>query len=115
MPNTACEGGTATKLFSMISNYCPRVNLATVQRKYFNESKGVVVWRRCAIIYILLFLLGVQMVHQLVVPEYNSVELEVVSKLVLFNCRGFVTLYLMFIFICVCIVCRYYCLAAASV
>ena len=41
------------------------------------------------IIYIiLLFLLGVQMVHQLVVPEYNSVELEVVSKLVQFNCRG---------------------------
>lgn len=41
------------------------------------------------IIYIiLLFLLGVQMVHQLVVQEYNSVELEVVSKLVLFDCRG---------------------------
>ena len=55
------------------------------------------------------------MVHQLVVPEYNSVELEVVSKLALLNCRGVFTLYLMFIFICVCIVCRYYCLAAASV
>ena len=40
MPNTVCGTGTATKLFTMISNYCPHVNLATVQRKYFNESKG---------------------------------------------------------------------------
>lgn len=40
MPNTACEGDSATNLFHKISNYCPRVNLATVQRKYFNEGKG---------------------------------------------------------------------------
>lgn len=40
MPSTASEGSTATKLFTMITNYCPHVNLATVQRKYFNESKG---------------------------------------------------------------------------
>jgi DNA mismatch repair protein MSH4 len=62
MPNTVCEGATATKLYTMISNYCPHVNLATVQRKYFNESKGL------------------QMVRQLVVPEYNSVELEISAK-----------------------------------
>ena len=40
MPTTACEGGTATKLFNLISNHCLHANLATVQRKYFNESKG---------------------------------------------------------------------------
>ncbi|XP_019848959.1 PREDICTED: mutS protein homolog 4 isoform X2 [Amphimedon queenslandica] len=42
MPNTACE--------------------ATVQRKYFNEGKGL------------------QMVRQFVVSDYNSVELEIVTK-----------------------------------
>ena len=40
MPNTACEGDSTTNLFHKISNYCPHVNLATVQRKYFNEGKG---------------------------------------------------------------------------
>ena len=40
MPNTACEGGNMTKLFKMVSDQVPSANLATVQRKYFNETKG---------------------------------------------------------------------------
>ena len=40
MPNTVCEGTTVTKLFKMVTNHCPQANLATVQRKYFNEGKG---------------------------------------------------------------------------
>jgi len=40
MPNTACEAGNMTKLFQLISEQFPDTNLATVQRKYFNESKG---------------------------------------------------------------------------
>ena len=41
MPNTACEGGNMTKLFQLISEQFNDTNLATVQRKYFNESKGM--------------------------------------------------------------------------
>ena len=41
MPNTVCEGTTVTKLFKMVTNHCPQANLATVQRKYFNEGKGL--------------------------------------------------------------------------
>lgn len=41
MPNTACEAGNMTKLFQLISEQFTDTNMATVQRKYFNESKGV--------------------------------------------------------------------------
>ena len=41
MPNTACEAGNTTKLFQLISEQFNDTNLATVQRKYFNESKGI--------------------------------------------------------------------------
>ena len=40
MPSTACEAGKMTKLFKLILEQLPSVNLATVQRKYFNENKG---------------------------------------------------------------------------
>ena len=40
MPNTACEGGNMTKLFKLTGEQFPESNLATVQRKYFNETKG---------------------------------------------------------------------------
>ena len=40
MPSTACEGGKMTKLFKLILDQLPSVNVATVQRKYFNENKG---------------------------------------------------------------------------
>lgn len=47
MPSTACEGGVETKLFSLIRDLMPNANLATVQRKYFNESKGLLIIRVC--------------------------------------------------------------------
>lgn len=40
MPNTACENGKMTELFKFLGDQVPGANLATVQRKYFNESKG---------------------------------------------------------------------------
>ena len=40
MPNTVCDGSSVTKLFNIISSQCSNANIATVQRKYFNENKG---------------------------------------------------------------------------
>ncbi|CAH1773969.1 unnamed protein product [Owenia fusiformis] len=62
MPSTACENGNMTKLFKLISDQFTNTNIATVQRKYFNEEKGL------------------QYIKQLCVPEYNTVEMEVASK-----------------------------------
>ena len=41
MPNTACENGNVSILYQKISTHFQDVNLVTVQRKYFNESKGI--------------------------------------------------------------------------
>ena len=41
MPNTACDGGNMTKLFKLVGEQFPETNLTTVQRKYFNETKGL--------------------------------------------------------------------------
>ena len=40
MPNTACDGANVTRLYKMIGDQFPTSNLVTVQRKYFNETKG---------------------------------------------------------------------------
>ena len=40
LPNTVCEGGNKTKLYELLSDHYDETNLTTVQRKYFNESKG---------------------------------------------------------------------------
>ena len=40
MPNTACENGNMTKMFKLISTQYQNTNIATIQRKYFNESRG---------------------------------------------------------------------------
>lgn len=42
MPNTSCESGNATKLFQLISDQFQATNMSTVQRKYFNETRGFV-------------------------------------------------------------------------
>ncbi|XP_073245789.1 mutS protein homolog 4-like [Porites lutea] len=62
MPNTACENGNMSTLFKLLSDQLPYTNLSAVQRKYFNEAKGL------------------EYVKQLCVPEYNTVEMEVASK-----------------------------------
>lgn len=40
MPNTACENGAMTKLFKLVTHQFQNSNVSTVQRKYFNETKG---------------------------------------------------------------------------
>uniref|UniRef100_T1IXC0 DNA mismatch repair proteins mutS family domain-containing protein n=1 Tax=Strigamia maritima TaxID=126957 RepID=T1IXC0_STRMM len=62
MPNTACENGAMSKLFRQVSNQFSNTTITTVQRKYFNETKGL------------------QYVKDLCVPEYKGVELEIASK-----------------------------------
>lgn len=62
MPNTACENGNMSTLFKLLSDQLPYTNLSAVQRKYFNEAKGL------------------EYVKQLCLPEYNTVEMEVASK-----------------------------------
>ncbi|XP_062834207.1 mutS protein homolog 4 isoform X3 [Anolis carolinensis] len=62
MSNTACDTGNATKLFSLITENFRNVTFTTVQRKYFNESKGL------------------EYIEQLCIPEYSTVLMEVQSK-----------------------------------
>ncbi|KAK3734853.1 hypothetical protein QZH41_017561, partial [Actinostola sp. cb2023] len=62
MPNTACENGNMSKLFKLLSEQFLYTNLATVQRKYFNETQGL------------------EEIRHLCAPEYNTVEMEVSSK-----------------------------------
>ena len=40
MPTTACENGKLSTLFEAVSE-SNQLNLTTVQRKYFNETKGL--------------------------------------------------------------------------
>ena len=42
MPSTAYENSNMTKLFKIISDQYQNTNIAAVQRKYFNETKGTV-------------------------------------------------------------------------
>ncbi|KAI8513853.1 MutS protein msh4 [Branchiostoma belcheri] len=79
MPNTACENGNMTKLFKLISDNFNNTNISTVQRKYFNETKGL------------------QYVRQLCVPEFNSIEMEVASKYYSLACTAALLKYVEFI------------------
>lgn len=62
MPNTACENGAMTKLFKLVTHQFQNSNVSTVQRKYFNETKGL------------------QFVKQLCVSDFNSVVMELTTK-----------------------------------
>ncbi|KAL8565438.1 hypothetical protein ACOMHN_049415 [Nucella lapillus] len=64
LPNTACENGNATKLFQIISDEFQHTTLSTVQRRYFNETKGL------------------QYINQLCLHDYRTVEMEVSAKYV---------------------------------
>ncbi|XP_022081598.1 mutS protein homolog 4-like isoform X1 [Acanthaster planci] len=61
MPVTACEG-SMTKLFKLITDNFPNTSIATVQRKYFNETKGL------------------QYIKHLCVSDFSAVEMEITSK-----------------------------------
>ncbi|MEE6494700.1 hypothetical protein FKM82_001853 [Ascaphus truei] len=62
MSNTACDRGNATKLFSLITENFKNVSFTTVQRKYFNETKGL------------------EYIEQLCASEFSTVVMEVQSK-----------------------------------
>ncbi|XP_078529538.1 mutS protein homolog 4 [Lissotriton helveticus] len=62
MSNTACDKGNATKLFELIAENFKNVTFTTVQRKYFNETKGL------------------ESIEQLCTPEFSTVIMEVQSK-----------------------------------
>ncbi|KAK3778298.1 hypothetical protein RRG08_016762 [Elysia crispata] len=61
VPNTLWES-SSNKLFSLISDHFPTVTVSSVQRRYFNESKGL------------------QCVKHLCATEYKSIELQISTK-----------------------------------
>ncbi|XP_043855264.1 mutS protein homolog 4 [Dromiciops gliroides] len=62
MSNTACVSGNSTKLFTLITENFKNVTFTTIQRKYFNESKGL------------------EYIEQLCTAEFSTVLMEVQSK-----------------------------------
>uniref|UniRef100_A0A8C2TV68 MutS homolog 4 n=1 Tax=Coturnix japonica TaxID=93934 RepID=A0A8C2TV68_COTJA len=62
MSNTSCEAGNATKLFALITEHFKNVTFTTVQRKYFNETKGL------------------EYIEQLCASEFSTVFMEIQSK-----------------------------------
>ncbi|XP_064003606.1 mutS protein homolog 4 isoform X8 [Pogoniulus pusillus] len=62
MSNTACDPGSTTKLFSLITEHFKNVTFTTVQRKYFNEAKGL------------------EYIEQLCASEFGTILMEVQSK-----------------------------------
>ncbi|XP_075688973.1 mutS protein homolog 4 isoform X3 [Rhinoderma darwinii] len=62
MPNTACESGKNIEMFRLINENFKDVSFTTVQRKYFNETKGL------------------EYIEQLCAPEFSTVLMEIKSK-----------------------------------
>ncbi|XP_029688479.1 mutS protein homolog 4 isoform X1 [Takifugu rubripes] len=62
MPDTASEKGKGTKLFNLVTENFPGVTFTAVQRKYFNERKGL------------------EYIQQLCAPEFSTVLMEVQAK-----------------------------------
>ncbi|GFT87305.1 mutS protein homolog 4 [Nephila pilipes] len=62
MPNTSLEHGYKTKLLCRIRELFPEMTTVTVQRKYFNETRGL------------------QYIQELCASEYKTVEIEVSPK-----------------------------------
>ncbi|XP_046389737.1 mutS protein homolog 4-like [Ischnura elegans] len=62
VPNTFCDGKTPSKVFSVIREQCPRINIVCVQRRHFNDAQGR------------------KLVNLLCAPEYASVELLLSHK-----------------------------------
>ncbi|XP_062325919.1 mutS protein homolog 4 isoform X1 [Osmerus eperlanus] len=62
MPDTASEKGKGTKLYSLITENFQAVAFTAIQRKYFNERKGL------------------EYIQQLCAPEFSTVLMEVQAK-----------------------------------
>ncbi|CAB1335221.1 unnamed protein product [Coregonus sp. 'balchen'] len=62
MPDTASEKGKGTKLYNLITENFQSVSFTAIQRKYFNERKGL------------------EYIQQLCAAEYSTVIMEVQAK-----------------------------------
>ncbi|KAK8786210.1 hypothetical protein V5799_007423 [Amblyomma americanum] len=62
LPKTVLEGNLMPQLVSQLKQEMPTATITSLARKFFNEN------------------LGIQYVRKLCVPEYSSVETEVVNK-----------------------------------
>ncbi|XP_049595657.1 mutS protein homolog 4 [Syngnathus scovelli] len=62
MPDTACDKGKGTKLFNLITENFQGAAFTAIQRKYFNEKKGL------------------EYIQQLCAPEFSTVLMEVQAK-----------------------------------
>ncbi|KAM9466550.1 mutS protein homolog 4 [Clarias gariepinus] len=62
MPDTASEKGHGTKLYNLITENFSSIAFTAIQRKYFNERKGL------------------EYIQQLCAPEFNTVLMDVQTK-----------------------------------
>ncbi|XP_071034170.1 mutS protein homolog 4 [Parasteatoda tepidariorum] len=62
LSSTILESGAKSKLICRIQELFPEISIVTVQRKYFNETRGL------------------QYIQELCAPEYKAVEIEVSPK-----------------------------------
>ncbi|GAA6070521.1 mutS protein homolog 4 isoform X1 [Tachysurus ichikawai] len=62
MPDTASEKGQGTKLYNLITENFSSVAFTAIQRKYFNERKGL------------------EYIQQLCAAEFNTVLMDVQTK-----------------------------------
>lgn len=67
MPHTFCEGVQPNKLYQLIKDKYPLINVVTVQRRHFNDSAGR------------------QNIQTLCAPQYNGVYVQVLQKYVKFK------------------------------
>ncbi|XP_059143835.1 mutS protein homolog 4-like, partial [Physella acuta] len=79
LPNTLCESGANSKLFSLLTNHFPNVTKSAVQRRYYNEAKGL--------FYI----------KNLCASEYHSIELQISNKYYCLATTGALLKYVEFI------------------
>ena len=69
MPSTAYENSNMTKLFKIISDQYQNTNIAAVQRKYFNETKGTAEPSPFYSKHMMLYLSGCHLILQLKIFE----------------------------------------------
>ena len=82
-----CDSGAKTKLYQLLLEQFDEATLTTVQRKYFNESKGHLsyVLQKVTTLYfrflfIFDYLVGLEYIHHLCASEFSSVEVDISTK-----------------------------------
>jgi len=79
LPHTICDAGQNSKLFSQITDMFPNVTISSVQRRYYNDTKGL------------------QYVKQLCAAEYKHIELQISTKYYCLATTGALLKYVEFI------------------